>query len=65
MLILRKVSLCATFSTIGWGQFLARFSFWFFHVGCGWLRGLLQTHQDVAVRFWSGETFWKESTRSG
>jgi hypothetical protein len=45
MSILRKVSPCASFSTTGWGRASCTFSFWFFHVGCGWLRGLLQTHQ--------------------
>ena len=47
MLILqhRKVSPCVTFSTTGRGRASCTFSCWFFHVGCGWLRGLLQTHQ--------------------
>jgi len=50
MLILRKVSPGATFSTAGWGRASCTLFFLFLHVGCGWPRGLLrsrpQTHQD-------------------
>ena len=49
MLILRKVSPGATFSTTGWGRASCTLLFLFLHVGCGRRIGILltrsQTHQ--------------------